>query len=137
MTIAHFDDHLDLSWDIQWSSFCLKLIESPRKKDSHSSSPNHYHLNRPHQSLRRPPASELFTALIVLRTVSSKHARSMESLREEDEQPARKQTTSRHSRAEATPARASPAKYSPFSDQNVFEKSGGSPPAPQQSESER
>ncbi|SMQ51649.1 unnamed protein product [Zymoseptoria tritici ST99CH_3D1] len=73
----------------------------------------------------------------VPRTVSSKHARSTETLREEDEQPARKRSTSRRSRAEATPARARPAEDSPFSDQNVFQKSGGSPPAPQYPESER
>ncbi|EGP86428.1 uncharacterized protein MYCGRDRAFT_100473 [Zymoseptoria tritici IPO323] len=58
----------------------------------------------------------------VPRTVSSKHARSTETLREEDEQPARKRSTSRRSRAEATPARARPAEDSPFSDQNVFQK---------------
>ncbi|KJX92374.1 sister chromatid separation protein Src1 [Zymoseptoria brevis] len=73
----------------------------------------------------------------VPRTVSSKHARSTETLREEDEQPARRRSTSRRSRAEATPTRAKPAEDSPFSDQNVFQKSGGSPPAPQYPESER
>lgn len=60
---------------------------------------------------------------------SSKHVRQSEPLREEDEEPTPKRTAPR--RSLATPAMHSAlADDSPFSSNNVFQKSGNSPPEP-------
>lgn len=63
------------------------------------------------------------------RRASSKHARQSEPLREEDEEPTPKRTAPR--RSMATPStRYESAEDSPFSNNNVFQKSGNTPPEP-------
>lgn len=60
---------------------------------------------------------------------SSKHGRQSEPLRDEDEEPTPKRTAPR--RSMATPAmKYEQAEDSPFSNKNVFQKSGNTPPEP-------
>lgn len=67
---------------------------------------------------------------------SSKHARQSEPLREEDEEPTPKRTAPR--RSMATPAmKTEPADDSPFSNNNVFQRSGNTPPEPRAVDHER
>lgn len=71
-----------------------------------------------------------------VRRSSSKHARQPETLREENEEPTPKRTAPR--RSMATPAmKSEPAEDSPFSNDNVFQKSGYTPPEPRTIDHER
>lgn len=67
---------------------------------------------------------------------SSKHLRQSEALKEEDEEPTPKRTAPR--RSMATPAtRPERAEESPFSNDNVFQKSGNSPSEPRTVDQDR